>query len=46
MLVSWHEADVVSSKETNRNTAVQSIQGNRNPFVDYPGLVTIIDFTN
>ena len=46
MLVSWHNADAVSSKETARNTAIQSTQGNRNPFVDYPGLVTIIDFTN
>ena len=46
MLVSWHDSDAVSTKETDRNDAIQSTQGNRNPFVDYPGLVTIIDFTN
>lgn len=45
MLKLWHENDAVSSKETSRNNAIQSIQHNRNPFVDYPGLVTIIDFT-
>ena len=26
----------VSSKEINRNEAVYKIQGNRNPFIDYP----------
>lgn len=41
----WHDLDPVSPKETARNTAVQAIQQNRNPYVDYPGLVTIIDFT-
>jgi len=45
MLKLWHENDAVSSKETSRNDAIQSVQHNRNPFVDYPGLVTIIDFT-
>ena len=45
MLVQWNDNDEVSSKETNRNNAIQTVQGNRNPFVDYPGLVTIIDFT-
>jgi len=45
MLKVWHENDAVSVKETARNTAIQSTQHNRNPFVDYPGLATIIDFT-
>lgn len=38
MLLRWADEDPVSEKEKNRNEAVYGIQGNRNPFVDYPGL--------
>ncbi len=38
MLVRWATNDVVSAKEIARNEAVYAIQGNRNPFIDYPGL--------
>jgi hypothetical protein len=38
MLMEWATADPVSEKEVNRNNAVASIQGNRSPFIDYPGL--------
>ena len=38
MLMRWAEEDPVSDKEINRNEAVYGIQGNRNPYVDYPGL--------
>ena len=38
MLLAWAEADPVSDKEVARNNAVYGIQGNRNPFIDYPGL--------
>ena len=38
MLMKWAKNDPVSEKETNRNNAVYSIQENRNPFIDYPGL--------
>ena len=38
MLLTWAKDDPVSEKEINRNTAVKNIQGNRNPFIDYPGL--------
>ena len=36
LLMKWHNQDPVSTKETNRNNAIESLQGNRNPFVDYP----------
>lgn len=38
MLLRWAAEDPVSQKEIDRNNAVYSVQGNRNPFVDYPGL--------
>ena len=38
MLMEWAKNDPVSEKETARNEAVYDIQGNRNPFIDYPGL--------
>ena len=38
MLMKWAEDDPVSEKEVNRNNAVDKIQKNRNPFIDYPGL--------
>ena len=38
MLLRWAGEDPVSKKETDRNNAVNALQGNRNPYVDYPGL--------
>lgn len=38
MLMEWSKKDPVSQKEINRNKGIQSLQENRNPFVDYPGL--------
>ena len=38
MLMRWSRQDPVSQKEINRNEACYQLQGNRNPFVDYPGL--------
>ena len=42
MLMEWTRMDPVSPKEIKRNHAVDSIQGNRNPFIDYPELAEYI----
>lgn len=42
MLLRWAADDPVSQKEVDRNNAVYSLQGNRNPFVDYPGLEQLV----
>lgn len=38
MLMRWSKQDTVSAKEIARNAGTYALQGNRNPFVDYPGL--------
>lgn len=38
LLMKWHREDPVSQKEIDRNNGIQSQQGNRNPFIDYPCL--------
>ncbi|MDR0831116.1 MAG: endonuclease [Prevotellaceae bacterium] len=42
LLLKWHRQDPVSPKETARQEQVFQIQGNRNPFIDYPELVEYI----
>lgn len=42
MLKNWHILDPVSQKEIDRNNAIYSIQQNRNPYIDYPELVSLI----
>jgi len=46
MLKTWHTSDPLSQKEIDRNNAIHQHQGNRNPFIDYPELVDMIDFEN
>jgi len=42
IFLEWNEEDPVSDFERNRNNVLQSIQGNRNPFIDNPYLATRI----
>lgn len=42
IFLEWNTEDPVSINEINRNEAVYSIQGNRNPFIDNPYLATLI----
>ena len=38
MMMRWSKMDPVDDREVARNKAVFEVQGNRNPYVDYPGL--------
>jgi deoxyribonuclease-1 len=41
----WNDLDPVDDAEVARNTAIEKLQGNRNPFIDHPELVDqIADF--
>ncbi len=44
LLKQWNQQDPPDNWETARNDYVYSIQGNRNPFVDHPEYVNVIDF--
>lgn len=46
LLLRWHEEYEVSEYEKHRNKAIYEIQGNRNPFIDFPELMTNITFPN
>jgi len=44
-LRAWSQEDPVDATEQARNTAVEAVQGNRNPFIDDPSLIAqIADF--
>lgn len=36
LLLRWHQENTVSVYEKHRNAAIQELQGNRNPFIDFP----------
>lgn len=42
MLLKWHKQDPVCKREINRNNEVYDIQGNRNPYIDYPQLAEFV----
>lgn len=42
LYISWAKEDAVSDTEVKRNEAVYKIQGNRNPFIDFPNLMEYI----
>lgn len=42
VLLEWHKLDPVSEKELERNEKAYKIQGNRNPFIDYPDWVSLL----
>ena len=44
-LVKWHKEEPVTLYELHRNQEVYKLQGNRNPFIDFPALVEKIDFS-
>lgn len=45
MLLQWNRQDPPDASERRRNDLVESFQGNRNPFIDNPGLADKIGET-
>lgn len=46
VLLNWHFNDLPDSYEIGRNDYIQSIQKNRNPFIDHPEYVNYINFND
>ena len=46
LLKEWHITDPVDNYEIARNEFIFSLQGNRNPFIDFPEWVDCINFLN
>ncbi|WAA12682.1 endonuclease I family protein [Fervidibacillus halotolerans] len=46
ILVNWHDQFPVDLYEKHRNQAIYEIQGNRNPFIDFPNLIHQLEFPN
>jgi len=43
MLLDWHKKNGVTEYEKHRNREIYKAQGNRNPFIDFPGLAEKLD---
>ncbi|MEX0314880.1 MAG: endonuclease I family protein, partial [Allomuricauda sp.] len=43
-IIEWAANDKVDRWEKHRNAEIHKVQGNRNPFIDFPELVTKVDF--
>ena len=46
ILKKWHFEDPPNNREMARNDFIDSLQGNRNPFIDHPEWVCKIDFSS
>ena len=44
-LLKWHKEYPVSDYERHRNDTIEDVQGNRNPFIDFPQLAEKVDFS-
>ncbi|RTY97351.1 T9SS type A sorting domain-containing protein [Flavobacterium sp. RSP49] len=42
VLITWHNQDPVSTREIDRNNAIDNSQNNRNPYIDHPEYVQAI----
>ncbi|VEF47589.1 extracellular ribonuclease precursor [Bacillus freudenreichii] len=45
LLLKWHDQFPVTIYEKHRNKSIFKIQGNRNPFIDFPSLPTKVAFS-
>lgn len=43
-LLEWHRQYPVTDYERHRNETIQDVQGNRNPYIDFPELAERVDF--
>jgi endonuclease G, mitochondrial len=44
-LLKWHKEYPVTDFERHRNDTIEDVQGNRNPFIDFPELAEKVDFS-
>lgn len=42
LLVQWHFADLPDDEERRRNNLIETLQGTRNPFIDYPAVLRLV----
>ncbi|WP_409288171.1 endonuclease I family protein [Peribacillus sp. SCS-37] len=46
LMIEWHLSNPVTLYEKHRNAAIHEIQGNRNPFIDFPDLAGNMNIEN